>query len=571
YYIFRFFVTRLKPHAEEIGIQVSPLITDYPSRGNRSFIGLALVGIITGAFFVRLAMVRDLATPAWVDSVHHATITSLIMQNGNFPASYAPYMDFDVYNYHTGFHAGLAVFTWLSGLEIPDAMLIYGQAINALAALSVYLLTTTFTRQPLAGLFSAFITSFLTPMPAYYTSWGRYTQLTGLLILPPLLALLRSALHQDTNGTQNRRVISSSRILATIAISGLFLVHYRVIAFAVFLLIADFVESILMERDKLFTYLRHWAIVGVACSLGAILLTSPWFFPTLSHIFLPKLSSPESVQAILFGDFTWRFLTTAYGKQAIALAGLGFLWVLFKKPRLALILLLWMIQLLFFSNLDALKLPGAGFITGTSVVIMLFIPISIFGGYFLDELTSSWYFTLHIGQISLARIAFWFIVTFIIGLTAAFGARQLLPIINPITILSRQADRTALDWIHQNISSDSTFTINSFSWGFGLFAGSDGGYWISPVTGARSMPPPALYGLGNPNIVEEINLLGQLTASSETNPNELRDMMMTNNIDYVFLGRRGGPLSHTALMQSGLFDQIYNENGVWILKVRPTP
>jgi hypothetical protein len=65
--------------------------------------------------------------------------------------------------------------------------------------------------------------------------------------------------------------------------------------------------------------------------------------------------------------------------------------------------------------------------------------------------------------------------------------------------------------------------------------------------------------------------LGQLTASSETDPNELRDMMMNNNIDYVFLGRRGGSLSHTALMQSGLFDQIYNENGVWILKVRPTP
>jgi len=568
FYFLRLLLARFRPKGTVFISQVSSNGAERHANVSSFLTGLALIGIVGGAFFVRLAMVRDLATPAWVDSVHHAMITKIIMWDGNYPSSYEPYMEFDVYNYHLGFHSGLAVFTWLSGLEIPDALLIYGQALNALAALAVYLLTTTFTRRPLSGLFAAFVTSFLTPMPAYYTSWGRYTQLAGLLILPPLITLLRSTLHHPDFALPRRRIANSTIILSIIAICGLFLVHYRVIAFAFLLLVADFIASIQLHRAQLSTTLRQWLTVGFICILGFLLLTFPWLFPTLSHIFLPKLSPPESTQAVLFGDFAWRFLTTAYGKQALTIAGLGLILALFKKPRFASVIIIWVVLLLFFSNLDALKLPGGGFITGTSVVIMLFIPISILGGYFLDELISTWQSALPLKYSILARYAFWVFVTFTVTLTASFGARQLLPIINPITILSRQSDRTALDWISQNLPQESTFLINSFSWGFGLYAGSDGGYWISPLTGARSLPPPALYGLGNPDTVGQINIASQLAASSETTPLKLQEMMLTNKIDYLFIGVRGGPLSLITLMQSGLFEQIYHADGVWILKVQ---
>jgi len=40
-----------------------------------------------------LIMVRDLAAPAWVDSVHHAVITRLIVEKGGLPFSYSPYID----------------------------------------------------------------------------------------------------------------------------------------------------------------------------------------------------------------------------------------------------------------------------------------------------------------------------------------------------------------------------------------------------------------------------------------------------------------------------------------------
>ncbi len=69
-------------------------------------------------------------------------------------------------------------------------MLLLGQVFNALSVLAVYLLATSLTKDRLAGLFAALVTGFLSSMPAYYASWGRYTQLVGLLVLPVCAALM---------------------------------------------------------------------------------------------------------------------------------------------------------------------------------------------------------------------------------------------------------------------------------------------------------------------------------------------------------------------------------------------
>ena len=135
-------------------------------------------------------MVRDLAFPAWVDPIHHSTIVRLIVEQGAYPQSYAPYVSALHASYHAGFHSLVATFHWLSGLEISRAMLLLCQVFNALSVLAVYLLTTSLTKDRLAGLFAALATGFLSSMPAYYASWGRYTQLTGLLVLPVCAALL---------------------------------------------------------------------------------------------------------------------------------------------------------------------------------------------------------------------------------------------------------------------------------------------------------------------------------------------------------------------------------------------
>ena len=149
---------------------------------------------------VRLAMARDLSAPPWVDSVHHAMITRLIVELGGFPPTYAPFLNIETANYHPGFHSQLAVFHWLSGMDIATAMLLFGQVLNALTVFAVYLFTTTFTEDRVAGVVAALVAGLFTPMPAYFTSWGRYTELASLVMLPAAMALMKLLL--DIKGSR---------------------------------------------------------------------------------------------------------------------------------------------------------------------------------------------------------------------------------------------------------------------------------------------------------------------------------------------------------------------------------
>ncbi|RPI78340.1 MAG: hypothetical protein EHM41_25305, partial [Chloroflexi bacterium] len=167
---------------------LSPLIQSRRFKLQPAFLWLLVVCLF--ALGLRLAMVRDLSAPAWVDSVHHAFITRLIVETGGFPNTYQPYFDISPTEYHTGYHAGLAAFQWFTGLDLLQGMLIHGQVLNVLAVAVIYLLTTTLTKNRTAGVLSAAIAGLFTPMPAYYTSWGRYSQLAGLLLLPAALALV---------------------------------------------------------------------------------------------------------------------------------------------------------------------------------------------------------------------------------------------------------------------------------------------------------------------------------------------------------------------------------------------
>lgn len=521
--------------------------------------GLALALILLGSLAVRLAMVRDLATPAWVDSVHHALLTRLILENGGLPADYRPFLAIDPAGYHPGFHSLAAVFIWLSGQPIPEALLLLGQVLNALAGLAVYLLTVTLTGDRRAGLLAAFIASFLTPMPAYYASWGRYTHLAGLLILPALPALLQMLKQSETGS--NRAVI----LLGAIALGGLLLVHYRVLAFLLCLLLAILIGS-LRERQP---SLRRWLGSGLVAGLLALALVLPWFLPFLKNILLPRLSSASSLNlnsvSDLFSAVPWRLLNSAYGKPALALAGLGLLYGLFQRPRFALSLGLWSGILLLLLNWESWNLPGGSLINAVSVAITLFMPTAVAGGYLLSQWSLAWEALLP----KAGRTAFALIGAAALAGIGLAGARQLLPILNPITILSRAADRPALAWAAQNLPPGQTVLINPFAWGYGVYAGQDGGYWLSAEAGLPTMPPPVLYGLEYTAETRQINQLAQEVIARASDPQKLWELLQTQRIRYIFIGRRGGVLSPRLLQQSPHFSLLYAEQGVWIFQVLP--
>ena len=154
------------------------------------------------------------------------------------------------------------------------------------------------------------------------------------------------------------------------------------------------------------------------------------------------------------------------------------------------------------------------------------------------------------------------------GLFLSFwGIRRMLPILNPITFLIRQADITAIEWVRNNIAENETILINPFAWGYGLFAGYDGGYWISPLAGRKTYPPPILYGMDKDRnyALEIIDTCTQIVEQKDNIPN-LVSLMSKNNINYVYLGARSGVISPRLMNESGFFNVIYQKEGVQIFQ-----
>jgi len=352
---------------------------------------LGLLVVFIAALAVRLIMARDLAGPAWVDSVHHSLITRLVLEHGGFPDNYTPYLDITSTRYHPGFHSVLASFQWLSGVESLMAMLVFGQVLNALSVVAVYLFTKQLTGDSLASLIAALITGFFTPMPAYYTSWGRYTQLAGMLILPAAFVLVRAVSSAWIRRDNPWKIL----LPAAIACAGLFLAHYRVAVFLACLLLADFTVRLLEKTLKVYKSFRvsfrlheidrnlFREIVGVAVvALTSLIILMPWMPSMLNTMLIPIAVSGIKTSVPFFNDFAWTFLTSAWGKNSLYLASLGVVWGIVRKPRLVLTLALWIAMLFILANTAALGwFPGV--INNTSVEISLFMPISTLGGIFI--------------------------------------------------------------------------------------------------------------------------------------------------------------------------------------------
>ncbi|MFZ6027954.1 MAG: DUF6541 family protein [Chloroflexota bacterium] len=526
--------------------------------------GYLLWLVFAVTLFVRLAMVRDLAAPAWVDSVHHATITRLILDHGQFPENYLPYLDIDAQEYHAGYHAGLAAFLWLCGSDdLAGDMLIYGQVLNALSIFTVYCLARFLTKSQTGGVIAALIAGTLTPMPAYYASWGRYTQLAGLLIVPVVIVCFQTLVSQKMPASYKPRYL----MLLALAAGGMFIVHYRVAAYSALLLLALFLCELRWNRPANLVLFRQTAGWAAAAGGLAFLVAFPWAWPTLSNVFAPIIAQGGTPSKI-FGDFSWDYLTTAMGEASLWLAVVGLLWGLLRRQRWAASLALWVALLLLMANLGPMGVPGASmFSNNTAVTIVFFLPIAILGGDAIGQAYRAGKGIFPAGLVKFARAG---LSLLLIWLSVA-GAQRLLPLLRPSTLLFRNADHQALKWMRTNVPPDETVLINPFLWGYNLYAGSDGGFWISPLAERRSLPPPVLYGMNTAEEIRRVNSLCQRVIEDGESATALWEMLNEHGIRYVYVGARGGPISAAALQESQLFETLYEKDGTWVFEVTPAP
>jgi hypothetical protein len=341
------------------------------------------------------------------------------------------------------------------------------------------------------------------------------------------------------------------------------MIHYRVEVFLACLVLSFVIFSSIDPNKKTDKKLGH-VLLFILLMVGlSILFVLPWIIPTIRNTVLPIISLSEAGTSLPLQDFPWSYLTPALGKQALVLAGLGLIWSIIKRQSAGLLLTVWVLAMFLVANLDTLNLPGSGFISNQSVEIILFIPIAILGGYFIDQLISIWRDVLP-AQLHLPA---WFLLVLIFGIIGLTGAKQLVAIMNPVTILSRQADLPAIQWVNEHIPQNETIVINPFAWGYGLYAGNDGGYWIEPLSGRLTITPPVLYG-ADPGSTK-INKQSQDIISLSSDPAAFRDYLNAQDLHYIFVGVRGGAIPPEKLSSSGLFDLQYHQDGAWILKVKP--
>lgn len=536
-------------------------------RAPRGF-SLLLALLAGGVISLRLWTIRGLTIPLWGDSYQHTMIAQLIVDNGGLFDSWLPYVPLKSFTYHYGFHATVAFFHWLTGTEMPRAVLIVGQLLNGLAAFTIYPLAVRLTQNRWAGLIAVLTGAILSPMPGFYVNWGRYTQLAGQVILP--IALWFTWEIADYPGLDWRRLG-----LALIAVAGLALTHYRAMLFYVAILPGWWLVCSIFDKEKRPNWLSSLGRIALLAAL-ALFAISPWVINTL----FSRLAQQQMTIATKGSNYN--FIRNDYNRfydirnfmptMMLAATGVGFFFSLVRKRTLALLIGLWVGSLLLLANPHVLRLPGTGIVNNFAVLISLYIPASVVIGY---------------GAVSVARYGrrYWKPLPWAMGLlvlgASLWAARFHVRMVDSAFMMVTPSDERAMAWIRDNTPPDAKFLVNGFfAYGGSSVVGADAGWWIPLLAGRENTMPPLTVVSETPFSPEYPHQVRDLVAQIQATDLSTRDgvaLLKQNGITHIYIGqgegRVGNPgdplLSAQLLLSAPYYEPVYHEDRVWILEVHP--
>jgi hypothetical protein len=531
---------------------------DYLAIG--TFVMVALILI-----FTRLWVIRTLVAPMWGDGFQHTMITQLIIDNQGLFDSWQPYAALTSFTYHFGFHTDAAVLHWLTGLDASYATLLAGQLVNILAVLSLYPLAKRLAHgSHWAGITAVVIGGFLSSMPMYYTNWGRYTQLTGQVILPVVIILFWILAEKPQSGWHGPA-------LAGTAIGGLALTHYRVLIFA--LLALPLFLIFYLRRSNFRQFLSNYAVAGI---VGALIFL-PWFIHVYggaiySHL-VSQLSTPaQSISASTNEYNSIQPLNTYLSTFLWVLTGFSLLWGFLRRQKEVVIFALWWLMLLLAANPHWLQLSGTGALSNFAIAIAIYIFAGVILGASVGWLTES--NRLHGLRWSYAAIAVVLLLS-----SFYFGYQRLKDIIPAQFSLVTNPDVHASQWIQLNLPNDATFLVNSFfAYGDSVIVGSDAGWWLPLLAHRTVTTPPLTYGFESgptPDYVAQVNALWYTVEHYGVTSQQAIDMLKKYGVHYVYIGQQNGSVNYSgpvildadAMIASGEYKQVYHQDRVWILEL----
>jgi len=509
---------------------------------------ITLIVITALAILLRLIQARELLVPAWVDSVHHTMLTSLIVEKGVIPVIGAPYMEADALHYHYGFHALAAALSWLADLSPDQSVLLMGQVLSGLAGLPLYGLVGALARARRgelslawrwAGVIAAAVPAFLTYMPAYYVSWGRYTQLAGLVMLPALVAL---SLFLVTS----RRRTKVALPLAFLA-AGLALTHYRVLFYYALLWPAC---ALLTVTGALGTWRGFpamlnttWQAIRIAAL--SLILTGPWAVHVVRSALVPRADLYGSWVAPPGIDTSFPAALARAGNTEwiLALAGAGLIYALLRRRWPLALIGLWSGTCLLVSDPGIVGLPGSWFVHGTSAFISYWLPAGVLIGTCIAELLLRpvAHLSGRAGRLGTAIMPVFLTGALVGGATLALWRDA--DVVNSQTVLLQVTDMPAIEWAREHLPEDSLTLVNTVPWQAGMPMGSDAGWWL-PYLASRTVTfPSVLVSQGNEEYRTRTMALAEQVMQSQdlTSPDFIAGLADAG-VTHLFVGTRGGPL-----------------------------
>jgi len=501
---------------------------------------------------VRLVQIRDLAVPAWVDSLHHTLIVRLITEQGSIPSDFEPYVPAPFF-YHFGFHSLAAAFGQLAGLGAPQAILILGQVLNAAVILTVYRLTFTLTRQRAAGIVAAALTGLVSQMPAYYVAWGRYTLLTGMVLLPMTMTVAVETWREPGHSVWG--------VLLAVLTGGLILTHYIATMFyGIFLITLILSGSVRKQPESSFRrgrrtlWLLMWSILGIG-------LVSPWLLHLLRYVNVrlevwPIRTANEAYFPNYLG-YLWRLVRQARNWVLLLLALPGVVFAVVRRRPVKLLFVWATVMLLLFNSWWWRLWP----VRLDLVLICLFVPICVLAGYGLVIIQREL-------RKRLRASIFGHTALFVTVLLCVWGIKETRSIVKPVSVLATRADTKAIAWIKENTPPDARFLINVEPWWHSIYRGTDGGWWISVLGDRETILPPFCPGWGDREYIYKVSEVARRVRALQSCDSDLWELIEEQNITHVYLGVKGGSLQSMWFEDCPGIWPVYDLDGVRIYEIR---
>jgi hypothetical protein len=483
-------------------------------------------------FLTRFSAIRDMIAPSWGDSVHHTLIVQLLLDNGGLFDSWQPYAPMESMTYHFGFHAASAAWAWLTGFSAAESVLIVGQIFNGLAVLVLFSLVCRLSGSRWAGLAALIVAGFIFPFPGYFLNWGRYTQLTGQIILPVLILLFDSIWSREENPKTGTYAITA------VLFSGLILSHYRVALLAAVAALTWGIWGLWQMRKKLSVWIGRALSLG-GSAIATSLLVFPWLLPfRQSQVF--HLYTEEKAFQRAYDLWVWKNTSFYFSDWFLILGGLAVILAFILRPRLALPLTGWCLLSFFNANSFFLGIQGLNWTNNTVLLFAIYIPLGIFlgwlAGWTMEETVKTrWGIMLSM-----------FLVLFFLG----WGAMKQIRIADPFFQMVTPSDKAAFDWIVKEIPEDAMFLVNGFQPpSFTIVVGSDAGWWLPYYTRRSSKILPALYSAERVDSTVDVNSVRQLVADIRASSGDqaaLRSILCRFGISHIFLGQKRGVVGYGA-------------------------